>query len=117
MNNVVKAFKALSDGTRLRILNILLERECCVCEVMQVLCISQPSASRHLSVLHDAGFLSARKEGIWMLYNIDGQGMPDFCREMVEAVRVALKDIPEAVGDRGRLADACKIIVGACARG
>jgi DNA-binding transcriptional ArsR family regulator len=40
MRELVKAFKALSDETRLRILNLLLERECCVCEVMQALDIS-----------------------------------------------------------------------------
>ena len=41
MRDTIKAFKALSDETRLRIMNILLERECCVCEVMQALDISQ----------------------------------------------------------------------------
>jgi ArsR family transcriptional regulator len=37
MRDLVEAAKALADETRLRILNLLLERECCVCEVMQVL--------------------------------------------------------------------------------
>ena len=41
MRDLVKAIKALSDETRLRILNLLLEQECCVCEVMQALDISQ----------------------------------------------------------------------------
>ena len=41
MRELIKAFKSLSDETRLRILNILLEKECCVCEVMQALEISQ----------------------------------------------------------------------------
>jgi ArsR family transcriptional regulator len=117
MSNVVKAFKALSDGTRLRILNILLERECCVCEVMDVLGISQPSASRHLGVLHDAGFLKARKEGIWMLYDMDWQGMPDYAREMVEASRLGLKDNQEALEDKKRLAGARRMMMESCARG
>jgi transposase len=41
MRETIRTFKALSDETRLRILNILLERECCVCEVMQALDVSQ----------------------------------------------------------------------------
>ncbi len=77
MDDVVKAMKALSDETRLRILNVLLERECCVCEVMQALDISQTRASRNLGILHDAGFLKMRKEGLWALYSIDRDGMEE----------------------------------------
>ena len=49
MREAIKAFKVLSDDTRLRALNLILERECCVCEVMQALNISQSKASRDLS--------------------------------------------------------------------
>ena len=49
MRDVVKTFKVLSDETRLRALNVLLEQECCVCEVMQALEISQSKASRGLN--------------------------------------------------------------------
>jgi len=58
MYTLVKAIKALSDETRIRILNLLAERECCVCEVMQAMEISQTRASRNLGMLYDAGFLS-----------------------------------------------------------
>ena len=71
MRDTIKAFKALSDETRIRILNILLERECCVCEVMQALDISQTRASRNLAALLDAGFLKLRRDGLWALYSID----------------------------------------------
>ena len=71
MHELIKAMKALSDETRLRILNILLKRECCVCEVMQALNISQTRASRNLGILHDAGFLTVRRNGTWMLYSVD----------------------------------------------
>ncbi len=73
MRDLVKAMKALSDETRLRILNLLLVRECCVCEVMQALDISQTRASRNLSALYDAGFLKLRKDGLWSLYSIDDE--------------------------------------------
>ena len=71
MQDLIKATKALSDETRLRILNLLNERECCVCEVMQALDISQTRASRNLGALYDAGFLRQRKEGLWSLYSIN----------------------------------------------
>ncbi len=91
MRDLVKAMKALSDETRLRILNLLLERECCVCEVMQALEISQTRASRNLSALYDAGFLKLRKEGLWSLYSIDAEGMKPYYADLVEAVRKGLK--------------------------
>jgi ArsR family transcriptional regulator len=103
MSDTVRVFKALSDGTRLRILNILMERECCVCEVMQVLGISQPSASRHLSILHDAGLLKAKKEGIWMNYAVDHAGMPAYVQEIIKGVRLAMAEMPEAISDRHQL--------------
>ena len=71
MRQLIKTFKALSDETRLRILNVLTERECCVCEVMQALDISQTRASRNLSQLCDAGFLKFRRNGLWVLYSIE----------------------------------------------
>lgn len=74
MRELVNTFKALSDETRLRILALLLARECCVCEVMQVLSISQTRASRNLNVLYGAGLLKQRKEGLWSLYSIDRAG-------------------------------------------
>jgi ArsR family transcriptional regulator len=73
MQDLIKAMKALSDETRLRILNILLERECCVCEVMQALDIFQSRASRNLGILQDAGFLRARRDGTWIVYSVDWQ--------------------------------------------
>ena len=71
MQDLIKAMKALSDETRLRILNVLLERECCVCEVMQALDISQSRASRNLGIIQDAGFLKGRRNGAWMFYSVD----------------------------------------------
>ncbi|MFC2017511.1 ArsR/SmtB family transcription factor [Chloroflexota bacterium] len=73
MQDLIKAMKALSDETRLRILNILLERECCVCEIMQALDISQTRASRNLGILQEAGFLKARRDGVWIVYSVDWQ--------------------------------------------
>jgi len=73
MQDLIKAMKALSDETRLRILKVLLEKECCVCEVMQALDISQSRASRSLGILQDTGFLRARRDGVWIVYSVNWQ--------------------------------------------
>ena len=109
MREIVKTFKALSDETRLRVLNLLLERECCVCEVMQALNISQPRASRNLSALYDAGFLKLRREGLWALYSLDKEGLKEHYTDLVEAVRKALKGNETALQDRQRLRTAKRI--------
>jgi ArsR family transcriptional regulator len=109
MRELVKAFKALSDETRLRILNILLERECCVCEVMQALEISQTRASRNLSALYDSGFLKLRKDGLWSLYSIDSDGIKEHFSDVVEAVRKGLEGNEEIILDRERLRKAERV--------
>lgn len=70
MKKVANIFKALSDETRLRVIKLLQERELCVCELMQVLNMSQPRISRHLSVLKNAGLVDDRREGKWVHYSL-----------------------------------------------
>ena len=109
MKDAIKAFKALSDETRLRILNLLMERECCVCEVMQALDISQTRASRNLNALYDAGFLKMHKEGLWSVYALDKEGMPHYLAELIKVVPVVLRNNPEARADRRRLKKAQRV--------
>lgn len=63
-------FRALSDQTRLRILNLLRGGELCVCHLVSVLGVPQPTASRHLSYLRKAGLVVARREGLWSYYRL-----------------------------------------------
>jgi len=109
MRELVKAFKALSDETRIRILNLLLERECCVCEVMQALNISESRASRNLSALYDAGFLKLRREGLWALYSIDKGSLKEHYTDLVEAVRKGLEGNETTLQDRLRLRTAKRV--------
>jgi len=109
MRELVKAFKALSDETRLRILNLLLERECCVCEVMQALNISQPRASRNLSALYDAGLLKLRRVGLWAVYSIDKESLGEYYVDLIEAVRKGLEGNETALLDRQQLRSAKRV--------
>jgi ArsR family transcriptional regulator, arsenate/arsenite/antimonite-responsive transcriptional repressor len=90
-------------------LNLLLQRECCVCEVMQVLEISQTRASRNLGMLYDAGFLKLRKEGLWAYYSIDKPSLEDYAKLLLEAIEASLKDNPAALQDLTRLKEAKRL--------
>jgi ArsR family transcriptional regulator, arsenate/arsenite/antimonite-responsive transcriptional repressor len=67
----VQLFHALSDGTRLQILERLRGGERCVCDLTDALDAAQSRLSFHLKVLKDAGLLTDRREGRWMYYTID----------------------------------------------
>ncbi len=108
MHSLVKALKALADDTRLRIVNILAERECCVCEVSQTLNISQTRASRNLTMLYDTGFLKLRKAGLWSYYSLNTVEMEKYLGQLVKAVHVALVDDKTAGQDRERLKTASR---------
>jgi ArsR family transcriptional regulator len=78
--------KALSDETRIRIMKILLQRECCVCEVMQALDISQTRASRNLGILHKNGFLKTSRDGTWKVYSVDSETANLYARALARLV-------------------------------
>ena len=109
MRDLVKAAKALSDETRLRILGLLMEKECCVCEVMQALEISQTRASRNLSALYDAGFLKLRKDGLWSVYSLDRGGMGEHLSLLVQAAQSGLEGNQRVAQDRERLRNAVRV--------
>jgi ArsR family transcriptional regulator len=102
VKDLVTILKALSDGTRLRILKLLEHGELCVCEIVAAFDMSQPKVSFHLGVLKTAGLLKDRKEGKWMYYRLDDADL--FKRFLMLSV---LERIPEATmkQDRKRLAE------------
>ncbi len=109
MRDLVKLFKALSDETRIRILKVLLERACCVCEVMQALDISQSRASRNLGILENAGFIKSRRDGAWILYSIDEQTKNSCAASLIKMLRGSLIDEEIVMRDRERLSRATRV--------
>jgi ArsR family transcriptional regulator len=65
--------KLLGDKTRLTIVSILKQRECCVCEFQEVFDMSQPSVSQHLRKLKDAGMVVEERKGQWVYYSLNSQ--------------------------------------------
>jgi ArsR family transcriptional regulator len=114
MRKLTRFFKALSDETRLRILNVIMERECCVCEVEQALQISPTRASRNLTTLYDAGFIKARRDGLWVLYSIDSENLVKRCPYLLKNIREEMGENALARQDLIRLASASRI--GSCAQ-
>jgi ArsR family transcriptional regulator, arsenate/arsenite/antimonite-responsive transcriptional repressor len=70
MKEIIKAFKALSDPTRLRMFLLLLERDLCVCELTYVLEMSQSRISHQLRLLRDSNLVEDKREGKWIIYTI-----------------------------------------------
>ena len=109
MRELTKLFKALSDETRIRILKVLMERECCVCEVMQALNISQSRASRNLGILADAGFVKSRRDGLWIVYSIAEQTVNSHAASLTEMLRSSLVNDEIISQDRERLSHAMRV--------
>ncbi len=77
MKPFIKVMKALSDPNRVRILKMLQHKSMCVCELQAALQIAQPSVSKHLKILNDAGLVAFRKTGLWVDYYLtDGSSSP-----------------------------------------
>lgn len=70
MQKLLNTLKSLSDETRLRLINLLYEKELCVCDLMETLQVTQTKVSRHLSYLKNAGLVSDRKHAQWVYYSI-----------------------------------------------
>lgn len=83
MDKLLDSLKALSDETRLRILNLLYEKELCVCDIMETLQISQAKASRHLIYLKNAGLVKDRKYAQWTYYSLIGNEPIKFIDSLV----------------------------------
>jgi ArsR family transcriptional regulator len=99
--NVNLMFRAFSDRTRLRILHLLLGGELCVCDIVTVIKIAQPKASRHLSYLLRAGLIKKRKEGLWAYYQLAPASSP-LHRSLFKCLEECFTEMPELAADARR---------------
>ncbi len=104
--DLARLFAALSDRTRLRLLNLMDCREVCVCYFVAILGQSQPKISRHLAYLRNAGIVSARREGKWMHYSL-ARPIDSGAAAILDATLESLKVDPEMQSDLASLASAC----------
>lgn len=99
-------FSALADQTRLRLLNLMRDREVCVCFFAETLDTNNPKISRHLAYLKRASLVIGRRQGKWMHYRIN---MPKHKRaaKVFAATLEMLKDDPQMQADREKLTGVC----------
>ena len=92
MRRIVRITKAIADENRIRILGVLKDREWCVCQLIELLCLAPSTVSKHLSILKNARLIDSRKNGRWMYYRLAGQSAP---RANLEAIEWTLRSIAE----------------------
>jgi len=77
MKDFTRVMKALSDRNRVKIIKMLQHKTMCVCEMRAALELAQPTVSKHLRLLEDAGLVSSHKDGQWVNYYLtDGANSP-----------------------------------------
>ncbi len=111
MKELEQYFKALADVNRLRILNLLLHGELCVCDIQFVLEASQPNVSRHLSYLKNSGLVLDRRDGFRIFYRL-AEPKQGAKKRLFEFLQDAYKNEEELQDDTRRLKEA--IQAGSC---
>jgi ArsR family transcriptional regulator, arsenate/arsenite/antimonite-responsive transcriptional repressor len=99
-------FRAFSDSTRLRILHLLLSGEMCVCDIVSIARVPQPTASRHLAYLRRAGLIEKRRQGLWAYYKLTS-AKSAFHRSLVKCLKECFRDVPELASDAKRASRTC----------
>jgi ArsR family transcriptional regulator len=94
MREFIKVMKALSDPNRVKLLKLLQKRTLCVCEIRAALGIAQPTASKHLKLLEDAGLVGRKKEGLWVNYSLTDGSRSPYAASLLGNLRHWLADDP-----------------------
>ena len=95
MKPFLKVMKALSYPNRVKIIKLLQQKMMCVCELRGALKIAQPTVSKHLKILEDAGLVDFQKDGLWVNYFLtDGQSSP-YAACLLGNLKHWLEDDPE----------------------
>lgn len=97
MKEFTRLMKALSDPNRVKIVKMLQYREMCVCELQMALQISQPSVSKHLKILEQAGLVEYRKDGLWVNYSLTNGMKSPYASALLGNLRHWLESDPEVV--------------------
>lgn len=95
-------FRAFADPTRLRLLNLLSQRELCVCDLCEVLDEIQPKVSRHLGTLRRVALVRVRREGKWKFYSLN-RSLSPLQETLLRCVSTCLAELEVLAEDRKRL--------------
>ena len=95
VNEFVKVMKALSDPNRVKLLKMLQNKKMCVCEIQAALGLAQPTVSKHLKILTDAGLVDFQKDGLWVNYFLADGNMSPYAANILGNIRHWLNDDQE----------------------
>lgn len=91
-------FKALSDETRLHIIDMLSCNELCACDILSSFDLSQSTLSYHMKILLDAGVVKSKRNGLWTMYSINEETfqeilsvIPDLYQHKKECICAQIK--------------------------
>lgn len=101
MNEHIVVLKALADPTRLKLLKLILAEELCVCELQELLQISQPAVSQHIARLKTAGLVTERRAGMWTYYRGDTDRLQKSLADFTDFLQADLTATP-AMADEVR---------------
>ncbi|KAA3611422.1 MAG: ArsR family transcriptional regulator [Planctomycetota bacterium] len=96
-----RMFRAFSDPIRLRILHLLQEGEMCVGDLVEVLQVPQPTASRHLRYLRQADLVVSRRQGRWCFYSLAEAGSA-FHQKLLSCLGSCFFEVPTLQEDATR---------------
>jgi len=83
MDQLIRVMKALSDPNRVKLIKMLQQREMCVCELQAALRLAQPTVSKHLKILEDAGLVRREKDGLWVNYSTSDGGRSPYAASLL----------------------------------
>ncbi len=92
MKNFLKVMRALSDPNRVKIIKMLQRKTMCVCEIRAALGTAQPTVSKHLKILEDAGLVEFKKDGLWVNYHLANGSSSAYASSALGNLRHWLED-------------------------
>jgi len=95
MKQFIRVMKALSDPNRVKIIKLLQQKRMCVCELRGALEISQPSVSKHLKILEEAGMVDYQKDGLWVDYYLTNGNNTPYVATILGNLKHWLDDDPK----------------------
>ena len=98
---IAQRFRALSDPTRIKLLDHLREGEASVQELTQAIGSSPQNTSKHLGVLHGAGIVGRRRSGNFVYYSIVDEGVFTLCEDVCGTLRTQYESLGQIVGAAG----------------
>jgi ArsR family transcriptional regulator, arsenate/arsenite/antimonite-responsive transcriptional repressor len=111
LKKIIKILKALSDESRIRIVNLLKAKKgICVCEITDIINLSQPTISSHLKKLEEAEIITFKKDGLWVNYYLNDK-MDAESMELVYLIIRSLEKDPAIRKDLQKISDTDRMLI------